>query len=73
MPPAALAHTTRSFTGLTAKNRWVVPLTWDVTVGPLLGELRKVAGVGSTLPEQAIASRAAAIESGRSIWLLLSF
>jgi hypothetical protein len=33
VPPAALAHTTRSFTGLTAKNRWVVPLVCGVSVG----------------------------------------
>src|SRR5688572_11216428 len=73
VPPAALAHTTRSLTGLTAKKRWVVPLVCGVTVGPVPGVLLNVAGVGSKVPEQAMATSAtvpvpaAAIESDRSI------
>src|SRR5215207_4314882 len=73
VPPAALAHTTRSLTGLTAKKRSVVTLVCGVTIGPVLGEDLNVAGVGSKLPEQAMATRAtvpapaAAIERERSI------
>ena len=65
-------------TGLTAKKRWVVPLVCGVTVGPELGKLLKVAGVGSKLPEQAMATRAtvpapaAAIERERERWFLLT-
>jgi hypothetical protein len=72
-----LAQTTLSFTGLTACSRFVVPLSWGVTVGPSLDEagsgFRKKGAEGSRLPEQAITRRAAtpvpaaAMESERSM------
>jgi hypothetical protein len=83
VPPEALAHTTRALTGLTAKNRWVVPLCCSVRVGPwgegsdfrlvAPGESEKVPDDGAAASEQAREMPAArpvtmvTIEKGRSM------
>src|SRR5437588_2408322 len=62
VPPAAPAHTTLSLTGLTAKNRKVVPLSCGVTVGepPDCGDWRAKSGTGAMRSEQAKTAAAAA-------------
>src|SRR5439155_20566466 len=62
IPPAALAHTTLSLTGLTAKNRKVVPVSCGVTVGELADcrDMLAKSGTGAMRSEHAKTAAAAA-------------
>src|SRR5438094_4415015 len=64
IPPAALAHTTLSLTGLTAKNRKVVPVSCGVMVGELLDCRDMLAKSGTGAMRSEHAKTAAAVARG---------